>query len=422
MGTRGSETWDLILALFPFAVILDAEGRVQRIGPRMAAMADLRVGQLMSDGLTQVSPRRPFAVQEARRRSSMLITLATAGDLRFRGQCVPWESDGVLFVGGPRVMSMDDVHHHGLRLSDFPPHDPRLDLLVLVATKETALDDARRLTSELREAKADIESRAEELSSELVRREAATSLGRLIAGVAHEVNTPLGVSLTALSVLMESVQALEAMVSSNAIRRSTLNTNLESIHAASKLVHLNLERAASLIRDFKQIAVDQSLQDTRAIDVSDYINQVVGSLAPLMNGTEVQVVIDAPTPAPCVTSPGALSQVVTILIENAMLHAFPSGKGTIRITVRTDDAQIRIVVSDDGAGMEAEVLRNATSPFFTTRRVEGGSGLGLFILQRLANEGLNGRMELESAPDVGTTATLWLPRDVHADAHSALVE
>ena len=146
MPTHEDETWELILGLFPFAFVLDGEAQVQSIGPRMEAVTGLGVGQLLSDGLAQVSPPRRFAVQEARRRNGMLVTLATSSDLRFRGQFVPWRENGVLFVGGPRVTSMDDVSQHGLRLSDFPPHDPRLDLLVLVATRETALEDARRLT------------------------------------------------------------------------------------------------------------------------------------------------------------------------------------------------------------------------------------------------------------------------------------
>ena len=146
MATHNSETWDLVLGLFPFAFVLDGEGQMESMGPRMEALTGLRVGQLLSDGLAQVSPLRPFTVQEARRRNGMLITLATSKNLRFRGQFVPWGKDGVLFVGGPRVTSMNDVSRHGLRLSDFPPHDPNLDLLVLVATKETALKDARRLT------------------------------------------------------------------------------------------------------------------------------------------------------------------------------------------------------------------------------------------------------------------------------------
>ncbi len=146
MVSYGIETWNFVLGLFPFAFVLDGEGRVEFIGPRMEAITGLRVGQLLSDGLTQVSPPRPFSVDEARRRSGMLITLATSREVRFGGQFLRWGEGGALFVGGPQVASMDDVTKYGLRLSDFPPHDPRLDLLVLVATRETALQDARRLT------------------------------------------------------------------------------------------------------------------------------------------------------------------------------------------------------------------------------------------------------------------------------------
>lgn len=410
MAEYGAETWELILALFPFAVAVDGDGDIVRVGPRMTAVSGLSIGDSLDSGLTQVSPRRPFAVAEARRRSTMLITLATGDGLRFRGQCIPWGGSGALFVGGPRVTSMDDVQAHGLKLTDFPPHDPRLDLLILVSTKETALQDARRLTGELQRAKAEIETRAEELSAELVRREAATSLGRLVAGVAHEVNTPLGVSLTALSVLQESVDSLDTMFESGAIRRSTLNEALASIRSAAGLVNQNLERAAELIRDFKQVAVDQSHQEARRVEVGPYVEQVAGSLAPLFKGTEVRTLVTQVGDTRCETAPGALSQLITILVENAVLHAFPSGEGTIRIDITGSPQGVRVVVADDGIGMPPEVLRQATAPFFTTRGESGGTGLGLFILQRLATEVLQGHMALASEPGVGTTVTLDLPR------------
>lgn len=408
VSATADEPWRLVESLFPFAFRVDGRGVLAAVAPRLGALSGARVGDALSAHFVQESPARPFDVIEARTRSAMLVTMVTARDLRLRGQFVPY-ADGVLFVGGPRVRSIEDVETHGLKLSDFPPHDPRLDLLVLVSTKETALEDARRLTAELQRAKADIETRAEELSRELVSREAASSLGRLVAGVAHEVNTPLGVSVTALSVLSESVEAIEAMLRSGTVRRTALVEAVGSVRTASDLISTNVQRAAALVKNFKQVAVDQNVRQPRQLELGSYVEQVLASLTPLTRGTRVGVRVVKRGATPCTVDPGSISQLVTILLENAVLHAFGPEGGTVTFEVEPQGDHRVLSCSDDGVGMTPEVLRSATAPFFTTRRSEGGTGLGLFILRRLVDEVLRAQLEIRTAPGRGSTFRIVLP-------------
>lgn len=400
--------WALTTQLFPFAFQVDLDDRFCALTPRLASLMGASVGDLTSEHFKQHRPARLFSAKEALRRTGMLVTLAFHNGVMLRGQFLPWD-EGILFVGGPQVNSMDAVNKHGLRLSDFPPHDPRLDLLVLISTKETALADARRLTAQLQEAKADIEIRAEELSRELVRREAVTSLGRLVAGVAHEVNTPLGVSLTALSVLDDSIQNLVNMFRSGAVRRSVLNENVQRVQDASTLISTNVQRAAALVRNFKQVAVDQTHHQPRLLDLGVYVEQVVTSLSPLTRGTQVTVSVQRDEQVLCNVDPGAISQLITILLENAILHAFDDKHGAVCFSVRTQRQGIVVSCTDNGKGMSEAVRDAAMEPFYTTRKNEGGTGLGLFILQRLAIEVLHGHLQIDSEPGVGTTVSVVLP-------------
>jgi signal transduction histidine kinase len=173
----------------------------------------------------------------------------------------------------------------------------------------------------------------------------------------------------------------------------------------------NLRRAAGLIGNFKQIAVDQASEARREVSLGPYVREVVASLGPMYRRTPHHVNVDVINDAVVTTYVGAISQVCTNLVQNALVHAFPDEvSGQITLTVdRHDDGGALLLCRDDGAGMEATVLRRIYEPFFTTQRGRGGSGLGMHIVHNLVTDLLGGSIDVESSQGQGTTVTIHLP-------------
>lgn len=271
-----------------------------------------------------------------------------------------------------------------------------------------------RRTSELTQAKDSAERALRQLQSaqdELVAREKMASLGQLVAGVAHEINTPVGVALTASSYLSERSDALRAALAAGKLSRSELAEFIEQTHEASTMVGQNLERASSLVRSFKQVSVDRSSDDRRRFDLGDNLRAVVSSLELTWKRRPVQLALSCEERIELESYPGALGQVVTNLIQNALLHAFDGARGgTMRLSAALADSErVRIVFEDDGLGIGKEALARVFEPFFTTRRSQGGSGLGLHIVYNLVTVKLGGRIEAQGEPGAGMRFVLLLP-------------
>jgi signal transduction histidine kinase len=246
----------------------------------------------------------------------------------------------------------------------------------------------------------------------LIEAEKLAALGSLVAGVAHEVNNPVGISLTVASSLVRRCEEFAREIEAGPMRRSRLAEFVAGNRDAADQLVGNLHRAGELIQAFKQVAVDRSHADRRSFDLKESVDQIMSSLRPGLKKSQVRLVIDVPDGIVMNSYPGPLGQVVTNLFLNAAHHAFPGdAAGTISIVARTSGSdQVHIVFRDSGVGMAEDVQRKAFDPFFTTRRGEGGTGLGLHIVYNLITRRLGGRIVLSSMPGVGTTFRINLPR------------
>jgi signal transduction histidine kinase len=249
-----------------------------------------------------------------------------------------------------------------------------------------------------------------EAQSELVRQEKLASLGRLVAGVAHEINTPLGICVTATSHLVEELRLTRAELAAGEMTEDSLQSFLDIIDQSLRILTTNTQRAAALVRSFKQVAVDQSSDAIRHFNLRTYLNEVLLSLQPKLKGRPVKVEVDCPPDLELDSFPGAVSQIVTNMVVNSLVHGFEHEQaGTIRLHVVRADGFIDFTYADDGAGMDAATLAKMFDPFFTTRRGTGGSGLGAHILYNLATGPLGGTIRVESAPGQGLQYFLRFP-------------
>lgn len=252
---------------------------------------------------------------------------------------------------------------------------------------------------------------------ELVRAETLASLGALVAGIAHELNTPLGSSVLIASTLRERLISLQRELAGGALRKSALSQFVSDADEACALLASSLQRARDLVASFKTVATDQASARRRTFDLAELIEDVIQTLRPGFKQQPIEV-DTALTPGVQMDSlPGPICQVVTNLIQNAVLHGLdPTTGGTLRIACRAlDDVRVGIEVSDNGRGIPAEHLSRIFDPFFTTRLGAGGSGLGLSIVHSLVTGTLGGAISVESCPGQGSRFSLILPRQAPPD-------
>ena len=246
----------------------------------------------------------------------------------------------------------------------------------------------------------------------LIQAEKMASLGSLVAGVAHEINTPVGNTLTAASHLFDKVADVKLLLDENRMRRSDLVAFFALLGETSRLMVTNCERAAELVQSFKQVAVDQTSGERRQYDMKGYIQEVLVSLRPQMRKTPHVVTLDCPDHLEMDSFPGALSQVLTNFLMNSIMHGYDGSRaGNILIRVsQPESGLVELVYADDGHGIPRENLRRIFDPFFTTRRGAGGSGLGLHIVFNIVTGTLRGTIDVQSAVGQGTRFTLQIPR------------
>ena len=250
---------------------------------------------------------------------------------------------------------------------------------------------------------------------ELVRAERLASLGGLVAGVAHEINTPIGITLTAASHLHDEALRLEAAVADNSLKRSQLSSFVQTFQQSAKLVLGNARRAADLIQSFKRVAVDQTSEERRRLHFREYLEEIITSLSPQLKKTAHQIRIDCDPTLEIDTLPGAISQIITNLVLNSLSHAYGEDEaGHIDIEARKQGRRLKLVYRDDGCGIPAEILPQIFDPFFTTKRGAGGTGLGLHIVFGLVHQQLQGSIEARSTPGQGTEFHLDLPLEIPA--------
>ncbi|HEX2353063.1 MAG TPA: HAMP domain-containing sensor histidine kinase [Xanthobacteraceae bacterium] len=281
----------------------------------------------------------------------------------------------------------------------------------------------RKAENELRASKDHAEKALEDLreaQQNLIAAEKLAALGGLVAGVAHEVNNPIGISLTVASSFARRCDEFAKEVDSGPLRRSRLDEFLEGGRDAANQLVSNLQRAGELVQSFKQVAVDRSHADRRPFDLRESTDQIVASLRPVLKKSQITLTVDVPPGISMDSYPGSYGQVLTNLFLNSVVHAFPDGRpGNVTVEARQVRDDVDIFVSDDGVGMSDETQRRAFDPFFTTRRGEGGTGLGLHIIFNLVTQQLGGRLAFESRPGWGTRFRITLPRVAPGESQPA---
>lgn len=236
----------------------------------------------------------------------------------------------------------------------------------------------------------------------LVEREKMASLGELVAGIAHEVNTPIGVGVTSSSHMRNQLNKLQISYDNGTLDENDLTKFLENANESVTITETNLNRAADLIRSFKQVAVDQSSGKIRDIHIHQHIDDLVLSLRPTLKRYPHKIDIHCDHSLVCSCDAGALSQIVTNLIMNSINHAFAGNEaGLISIDVTCSGGAIHLVYKDNGCGMDSDNLTKIFEPFFTTKRGQGGSGLGTHIIYNQVTQGLHGSISVSSAVNEG---------------------
>lgn len=303
-----------------------------------------------------------------------------------------------------------------------------LILLVLANfSSQSARTKTRRLLQQARDAAIEGRQRAEqaqaaaektlgdlrEAQSQMILQEKMASLGSMVAGVAHEVNTPVGLAVTGASQLKTETARILAQAAQGQLRRSTFDEYLAQVDELATLIEKNATRAAELIQSFKEVAVDQSSDARRPYDLRAYVAEVLASLSPRIRHAGHKVEMAIPEGVEMDGHPGAMAQVVTNLVINSIMHAYPDGHrgGTLRVAARLMDGDlVELAYSDDGQGIPGDLWPRIFEPFFTTRRGTGGSGLGLHLLYNIVTVRMGGTVRVGAAPQGGALFTLIFPR------------
>jgi signal transduction histidine kinase len=252
---------------------------------------------------------------------------------------------------------------------------------------------------------------ASETQRYLIETERLAALGSLVAGVAHEISSPIGTSLTIASTLAHRSADFRDQIESSKVRRTLVVEFADGSRSAADQLVANLQRAGGLVQSFKQVAVDRSSDDRRAFDLRLATEQVIVSARSRITKSQSSLAIEIPSDIIMNSFPGPYGQVLTNLVFNAVTHGFTNGPGGHMLIKarRLGIEQVEITFSDDGSGIPEDVQRHVFDPFFTTRRAQGNTGLGLYIVHNLVTQQLGGKITLASAPGKGTTIRMTLP-------------
>lgn len=240
-------------------------------------------------------------------------------------------------------------------------------------------------------------SQLKETQATLVQSEKMVALGQLVAGIAHEINTPLGIGVTANSVLLDGVKNVTKELSEGSLTKSQLEQFLTDQEETAVMLQRNLDRAVELIRSFKSVAVNQTSDKLHSCDINQLITEVLATVKTMFKGKDYNIEVDVPKGFYLYTYPGAWTQILTNLLLNSHIHGFEFNRtGNILIKIEADAERFYMTYQDDGAGIREDIINNVFDPFVTTKRGHGGSGLGLNILFNLVFEKLNGRVKVKN--------------------------
>ncbi|MDN3379929.1 MULTISPECIES: ATP-binding protein [unclassified Pseudoalteromonas] len=247
----------------------------------------------------------------------------------------------------------------------------------------------------------------------LVGSEKMAALGGLVAGITHDINTPVGIGVTATSFLQERLMQIETAYKDKTLSPKALEEFINDAKQSTSLLTSNLDRASELVASFKQIAVDQASEAVRTINFKEYLGEVIRSLHPKIKNTSHHINLDCPEDLILNLPAGAISQIFTNLIMNSLIHGFDGvNNGVIDILIKDDDSQVIIDFKDNGNGVSEQQLEKLFDPFFTTKRDQGGSGLGTHITFNLVKQTLSGEIEASSSPGNGLHYHISFPKNM----------
>lgn len=273
----------------------------------------------------------------------------------------------------------------------------------------------RERTADLEKANGELNASLAELQeahAQLVHTERLASLGGMVAGVAHEINNPVGICVTAASYLDEQVQLYQQLYQADKLTRSDFEKLIELMAQSSKIILGNLGRASELVKSFKQLAVDQTSDEQREINLKNYIEELLISLHPYFRKQAYRYQVTCPQDVLVTTCPGAVSQIINNLIINSIRHGFENSEtGKIQLDISAGEEHIDFDYRDNGAGMSADNLAQVFDPFFTTKRNQGGSGLGMTIVYNLVRDKLRGDISVDSKVGQGIHFHIRFPRN-----------
>jgi signal transduction histidine kinase len=372
-------------------LLYDSDGKVQSHQARLEAIPGLSATTVLP-----VGQRNWVITFEGRTgtrygRSQLPVVLIAVGGFIISGLIA------LLLV----VNRRESDARHGLELS--------LKELELQKNKvEEARNDLSRVVATLKQAQTNLQTS-----------EKMASLGALVAGVAHELNTPIGNSLLTASALGDMVRDFEQRLKQDGgLKRSALEAHLNDARKACDIMNSSLVRAADLITSFKQVAVDQASGQRRRFRLDEVLHDTLATYASQLRRAACTVTVDVPADLVCDSYPGSVSQVLSNLIGNALLHGFDGREsGTLDISARREGPDLVVLqMKDNGVGMTEVVLHKIFDPFFTTKMGQGGSGLGMNIVYNIVTGVLKGNIRVESVPAQGTCVTLVLPVRLEPEA------
>jgi len=287
------------------------------------------------------------------------------------------------------------------------------EILTLNETLELKVEDR---TKKLKESNNELEKsmdKLKETQNTLIETEKMASLGELVAGVAHEINTPIGLSLTGITHFISTSNKISKLYEKDELNEEDFENFINTSKELAVSININLEKTANLVRSFKQVAVDQSSDGKREFELISYLGEILLSINNITKKYKVQINIDAPKAITIKGYPGVVSQIFTNLIMNTLKHGYNNiDVGAIDIAIQDSDDHIDIVFKDYGNGISEENLTKIFNPFFTTKRDDGGSGLGLSIIYNLITTKLNGTIQCQSIVGEGTTFSISIPKEI----------
>ncbi|WP_286233596.1 sensor histidine kinase [Thalassotalea sediminis] len=342
-------------------------------------------------------------VNPLRTLSSELLKISQTKDYSLRISRLPYKEADAVAANINNFLNRTERHVTQLGLAEKQSLELNIELEDKVAKRTDALKESNQeLLSTL--------EKLHQFQDQLVESEKMASLGDMVAGVAHEVNTPIGLGVTASTLLSDRLRDIKTAFENRSLKSSQLKKFLSEGEENVGIIYRNLKRAAELISSFKKVAVDQSSEEFRQFNFSELLNEILFTLAPQIKNTPYQISFDCPEDLIVVSKPGPINQVLINLILNSITHGFDGlDHGNINVVISKQSETLHIVYSDDGLGIASEIKDRVFEPFTTTKRGEGGSGLGLHLVYNLVTQALGGSIKLDSKPKQGATFEIKFP-------------